>query len=72
MAEKNDKNYNIHKYKHKITYKINKNGKVFVISNKYHLYSTCIYLINSRRMTYSKAIKSGKELCKRCKIKYFI
>ena len=72
MAEKNDKNYNIHKYKHKVTYKINKNRKVFVIANKYHLYSTCINLINSRRITCREAIKDGKELCKRCKIKYFI
>ena len=72
MAEKNDKNYNIHKYKHKVTYKINKNRKVFVIANKYHLYSTCINLINSRRIIYREAIKDGKELCKRCKIKYFI
>ena len=70
MAEKNNINYNIENDEI-IDFQINKKSKVYVFlsGKKFHLYSSCGNLKFSDRITFIKAKKLGKELCKLCKRK---
>ena len=70
MAEKNNINYNIENDEI-LDFQINKKSKVYVFYNgkKFHLYSSCGYLNSSDRITFIKAKKLGKGLCKLCKRK---
>ena len=70
IAENNNMNYYIEDNEI-IDFQINKKSKVYVFLNgkKFHLYSSCGNLKFSDRITFIKAKKLGKELCKLCKRK---
>ena len=70
IAENNNMNYYIEDNEI-IDFQINKKSKVYVFYNgkKFHLYSSCGNLNSSDRITFIKAKKLGKGLCKLCKRK---
>lgn len=71
MAENNDKDYNLYKYRQKNVVP-NKRHKIYIslTGRKYHLYSLCGNLMCSSKISITNARKNKLKLCKRCEKKF--